>query len=162
MADKPSAISHQPRRMPVSGLDERPNILVVDDEPDMCWALDNILNSAGYQITTTTNGKEAMELMEKTSFQVVFIDAKLPDLDGLELAALIRQRSPYTAIVLISGYYYQEDRAINEGLEKNLFVGFISKPFDLEEVRLMARRAVECAKRARKGGQADGPHSTGG
>ena len=137
----------------------RPHILVVDDEPDMCWALKNILSREGYQITTVTKGKEALELVRETGFQVVFIDAKLADLDGLELAALIRQQSPHTAAVLISGYYYQEDRAINEGLEKNLFVGFISKPFDLEEVRLMARRAVELA---RQGGQADGPHSAGG
>jgi len=125
----------------------------------MCWALENILSSEGYQITTTTCGKEALDLVGEMSFRVVFIDAKLSDLDGLELAALIRQQSPRTSIVLISGYYYQEDKAINEGLEKNLFVGFISKPFDLEEVRLMARQAV---KRARKGGNADGPHSGGG
>ena len=140
-------------------LGKRPHILVVDDEPDMCWALENILDSEGYQITTTTSGKEALELVGETSFQVVFIDAKLSDLDGLELAALIRQQSPRTSIVLISGYYYQEDRTINEGLVKHLFVGFISKPFDLEEVRLMAGRAMELA---RKGGHASGPHSDGG
>jgi len=141
------------------GLGRQPHILVVDDEPDMCWALENILNSVGYQITTATSGKEAMELVGETSFQVVFIDAKLPDLDGLELAALIRQQSPHISIVLISGYYYQEDRAINEGLDKNLFAGFISKPFDLEDVRLMARRAV---KRAKREGHADAPHSGSG
>jgi len=140
-------------------LGKQPHILVVDDEPDMCWALENILNSEGYQITTTTSGKEALELVEETSFRAVFLDAKLSGLDGLELAALIRQQSPRTSIVLISGYYYQEDRAINEGLDKRLFVGFISKPFDLEEVRLMARRAVELA---RKGGHANAPHSGGG
>lgn len=122
---------------------ESSHILIVDDEPDMCWVLENILSSAEYRITTATSGKEALELVGEPGFQVVFIDAKLSDLDGLELAALIRQQSPHTAIVLISGYYYQEDRAINEGLEKNLFVGFISKPFNLEEVRLMARQAVE-------------------
>jgi DNA-binding NtrC family response regulator len=136
-----------------------PHILIVDDEPDMCWALENILNSAGYQITTVTSGKKALELVKETSFQVVFIDAKLPDLDGLELATLICQRSPHTAIVLISGYFYQEDKTITEGLHEGLFIGFISKPFDLEEVRLMARQAVE---QARKGGNANGPHSGGG
>jgi len=140
-------------------LGRRPHILVVDDEPDMCWALENILSSVGYQITTATNGKEALELARDKPFKVVFIDAKLPDMDGLELAALIRHQSPHTAIVLISGYFYQEDRAINEGLQKGLFVGFVAKPFDLEEVRFMARRAVE---RAKKGGHADAPHSSGG
>jgi len=145
--------------MPRFRLGRRTHILVVDDEPDMCWALENILNSEGYQITTATSGKEALELVGETGFEVVFIDVKLSDLDGLELAALIRQRSPRTSIVLISGYYYQEDRDINEGLEKHHFVGFISKPFDLEEIRLTARLAAE---RAKKGGHADAPHSIGG
>jgi len=121
---------------------ELPRILIIDDEPDMCWALDSILRPAGYAVTTTTSGAEALKLIAEKPYTAAFVDAKLPDLDGLELAALIRQQSPHTAIVLISGYFYQEDRAITEGLQKDLFIGFISKPFDLEEVRLMARQSV--------------------
>jgi len=127
------------------GLGKPLHVLVADDEPDMCWALENILSSAGYQVTRAANGKEALELVEEMRFHVAFVDAKLPDLDGLKLAALIRQRSPHTAIVLISGYYYPEDRAITEALQNELFIGFIAKPFDLEEVRQMARQAVERA-----------------
>jgi CheY-like chemotaxis protein len=122
---------------------ELPRILVVDDEPDMCWALENMLRPAGFMVTTTTTGAEALKLLAEEPYAATFVDAKLPDLDGLELTALIRQRSPHTTIVMISGYFYQEDRAITEGLEKGFFMGFISKPFNLEEVRLMARQAVE-------------------
>ena len=124
---------------------ELPRILVVDDEPDMCWALENTLCPAGYSVTATTSGVEALELAARGSYAAAFVDAKLPDLDGLELAALIRQRSPRTAMVLISGYFYGEDRAVAKGLEEDLFVGFVSKPFELERVRLMARRAVTTA-----------------
>ena len=138
-----------------------PRILVVDDEPDMCWALENILRPAGLTVKATTSGTEALKLLAGEPYAVAFVDAKLPDLDGLELAALIRQRSPHTAMVLISGYFYLEDRAIAEGLEKGLFISFISKPFDLEEVRLMARQAVERAERARREDHAKGPHSAG-
>jgi len=93
-------------------------------------------------VTTTTRGAEALELLARQPYVVAFVDAKLPDLDGLELVALIRQRSPHTAVVLISGYYYQEDPMVMEGLAKNLYVGFVSKPFSLNEVRSMARRAA--------------------
>jgi CheY-like chemotaxis protein len=137
---------------------ESPRILVVDDEPDMCWTLENILCPTGYAVTTTTTGAEALRLLAGEPYAVAFVDAKLPDLDGLELATLIRQQSPHTAVVLISGYFYQEDRAITEGLQNELFMGFISKPFDLEEVRLMASQAVE---RARRGGNTDRSYSAG-
>jgi len=126
------------------------HILVVDDEPDMCWALENILRPAGYAVTTTTRGVEALKLLAAEPYIVAFVDAKLPDLDGLELAALICQESPHTVIVLISGYFYEEDKTITEGLQKNLFIGFIAKPFDLEEVRRMARQAVERARGAER------------
>jgi len=104
--------------------------------------LENTLRPTGYAVTTTMTGAEALELLTEEPYAAAFVDVKLPDLDGLELAALIHQQSQHTAIVLISGYFYQEDKIINEGLEKGLFIGFIAKPFNLEEVRLMARQAM--------------------
>jgi DNA-binding NtrC family response regulator len=138
---------------------EPPRILVVDDEPDMCWALENMLRPDGYAVTTTTTGAQALELLAAEPYALAFVDAKLSDLDGLELAALIRQRSPNTAIVLISGYFYQADKAVTEGLQKNLFVDFIPKPFDLEEVRTVTRQVLEQARRET---HAKGPRSGGG
>jgi DNA-binding NtrC family response regulator len=131
-----------------------PQILIVDDEPDMCWALENILRPANYAVTAVTTGAKALELItaRERSYVAAFVDAKLPDVDGLELANSIRQQSPHTTVVLISGYYYQEDKTITEGLEKDLFIGFIAKPFSLEQVRLMAGQAVE-----RAGAQRTGP-----
>jgi CheY-like chemotaxis protein len=122
-------------------------ILVVDDEPDMCWALDNILSPAGYAVTTTTKGAEALYLLTagEPPYAAAFVDAKLPDLDGLELAALIRQQIPGVSVVLLSGYYYPEDSAIIEGLQQGLFVGFVTKPFDLHQVCLLAHQAVNKA-----------------
>ena len=138
---------------------ELPRILVVDDEPDVCWILENVLRPAGYVVTTTTRGAQALELLAEEHYAAAFVDAELPDLDGLELARLIRQRSSDTAVVLISGHFYQGDGAITEELHKGLCVGLVAKPFDLEEVRLMACRAVE---RAREENDAEGPYSPGG
>lgn len=125
------------------------SILVVDDEPDMCWALENILSPEGYQIATATSGKKALELAQERRFEVVFIDAKLPDVDGIELSSRIKQTSPQAAIVMISGYFYREDEAIDETLANELCVSFISKPFDLDEVRLAAKKAVAKARHER-------------
>jgi len=129
--------------MPEPG--NRPHILVVDDEPDMCWALENILSREGYRITTVKNAREALELAREKRFEVFFIDAKLPDMDGGQLSGLIREISPKAAIVMISGYFYREDKTIEQGLAQGLYVGFISKPFELNEVRSAARKALEGA-----------------
>lgn len=146
-------------------MNKSPRILVVDDEADMCWALKNILRPAGYAVTLATTGKEALELVAgcEQPYTGAFVDAKLPDMDGLEVAALIRQQSPRTAVVLISGYYYQEDKAIEEGLHQDLIIGFVPKPFSLEGVRRMASRAVAQAagRPTPQGGVLNGTHSTG-
>ncbi|OGO05780.1 MAG: hypothetical protein A2Y73_07405 [Chloroflexi bacterium RBG_13_56_8] len=123
-----------------------PRILIVDDEPDMCWALKSALQIYNYSVATATRGTEGLELITTERFAVAFVDAKLPDLDGLELAALIRQKSPQTAVILISGYFYPEDGVISRGLKKGLLFGFLAKPLELGEVRAIARRAVEAGE----------------
>jgi CheY-like chemotaxis protein len=127
-----------------------PHILVVDDESDLCWALEEALRPAGYIVTSVNDGQEALQCIAQQSYAVAFIDAKIPNGDGLTLASHIRKQSPNTSIVLISGYYYQEDKAINEGLQKNLFSAFIAKPFDLNEVRMLARQSVIQNSKAKK------------
>jgi DNA-binding NtrC family response regulator len=122
-----------------------PWVLVVDDEPDMCWALESTLSADGYQVTLASNGAEALQRMAERPYAVAFIDAKLPDVDGLKLAEMIHRQDARTSIVLVSGYYYQEDQAITEGLRRDRFMGFIAKPFDLNTVRQMARKAVQQA-----------------
>ena len=118
-------------------------ILVIDDEPDMLWAIENILQPVGYAVTTTARGAEALNCWPGRRMRSPCGCHRRHGRP--ELATLIRQRSPQTAIVLISGYFYEEDRVITEGLQKDLFVGFVAKPFNLEEIRLMARKALERA-----------------
>ena len=111
----------------------------------MCWGLKQVLQVSNYSVATATRTIEGLELLAAERFAVAFVDAKLPDMDGLELAALIRQQSPHTTVVLLSGHFYPDDKAISKGLEKGLLVGFIAKPFELEKVRAIARRAVEAS-----------------
>jgi DNA-binding response OmpR family regulator len=118
---------------------EQPQILIVDDEADMCWALESALSRAGYAVTTTCQGAQALELCERQRFALALVDAKLPDLDGLELIALLRRATPATHIVLISGFLDEDDMQIVEGLRQGQFDRFMAKPLDLREGREMAR-----------------------
>jgi len=104
-------------------------ILIVDDEPDMCWALEYILNKRGYVTRTALSAQDALQLMARHRFAGAFLDAKLPDMDGLELARGLRERAPDMRILMVSGYFYRDDVSIQEAIAQGLIVDFISKPF---------------------------------
>ena len=109
-------------------------ILIVDDEPDMCWALEYLLNKRGYITRKALSAQEALKLMEEHRFACAFLDAKLPDMDGLELARRIRERAPDMRLLMVSGYFYRDDISIQEAISQELIVDFISKPFLQAEI----------------------------
>lgn len=121
---------------------KKASVLVVDDESDLCWALENILSPAGYRVTRATTGQEAMERSRETLFALALIDAKLPDVDGTELVSQLKAVNPGMAVIMISGYFYKEDRVIEEGLLNGTYAAFIAKPFDLSEVRRVTGQAL--------------------
>ena len=114
--------------------------LIVDDEPDMCWALQHILKGRGFLSRIASNAGDALKLMESGRFRLAFLDAKLPDMEGLELARRIREVAPTTLIVMVSGYFYKDDLAIQKAFEDGLISGFISKPFLNDEILQEVRR----------------------
>ncbi len=109
-------------------------ILIVDDEPDMCWALEHVLHRQGLVTRKALSAGEALSLLARHRFAGVFLDAKLPDMDGLELARQIAARAPGTQIMMVSGYFYRDDVSIQEAICQGLIRGFISKPFLQAEI----------------------------
>jgi len=109
-------------------------ILIVDDEPDMCWALEHLFKNHGLSTQKALSGQEALDLMGQHRFACAFLDAKLPDMDGLELARQILQIDPGISIVMVSGYFYRDDPFIQNAISQGLISGFISKPFLQEEI----------------------------
>lgn len=124
-------------------MSEKPQILIVDDEADMCWALENILMPKGYKSYSVMSGKEGFELLKKLypSIRLIFLDVKLPDIDGLKLADLIKQDYPEIKIAIITGYYYRDTESVQRGLSKGLFDYFIGKPFSISEIRLAIEKS---------------------
>lgn len=111
------------------------SILIVDDEPDMCRAVAHILDGMGFSSQKAFNGEQALQLICKKHFRMVIIDAKLPDIEGLDLAAQIRQKDAGACIFFVSGYFYKNDREIRLAMSQGLIAGFISKPFDHDEIQ---------------------------
>jgi two-component system, OmpR family, response regulator len=109
-------------------------ILIVDDEPDMCWALEHTLSIQGLATRKAQSAQEALDLLAQHHFAYAFLDAKLPDMDGLELSRRLLEIAPGTRIVMVSGYFYRDDLSIQEAISQGLIRGFISKPFLREEI----------------------------
>ncbi len=103
--------------------------LIVDDEPNMCWALENLLKKEAIVSKQAKLAEDALRLMESNRFTMAFLDLKLPDMDGLELARRIKSIDPAVRIVMVSGYSYRDDEPMRLSLEEGLICDFIAKPF---------------------------------
>ena len=119
-----------------------PTALVVDDELDLAWALQQTLILDGWKVFVARTGGVASKLAATAPVHIAFVDAKLPDMDGRDVAKCITELQPDVMVYLISGYYYPEDREVREGLHQHLFAGFISKPLDLSEISRLAQHAL--------------------
>ncbi|MDP2999730.1 MAG: response regulator [Bryobacterales bacterium] len=116
--------------------------LIVDDEPDAGWALEHILRPSAIRLERALTAMEALERMRGRTFSLAFLDVKLPDLDGLELARRIRAIDPLLPIILISGYYYKDAAAIQQAQAEGLIHDFIGKPFLHAELMRAVARAL--------------------
>ena len=116
-------------------------VLVVDDEPDVCWALESALKR-GYDVATTCSGREAATLLASGDYRLAFVDAKLGDMEGLQLAQEVSELDLDIAIVLVSGYVADDDDAVRIALESGLLRAFIAKPFSLEQIRSAAAEVL--------------------
>ncbi|PTL36268.1 two-component system response regulator [Candidatus Methylomirabilis limnetica] len=117
-------------------------VLVVDDEKDICWALQIGLKDEGVHITHVYRGEDAMRQVQGRRFDAAIIDVKLPGMSGIEVSHVIRRLVPRLPILMISGYHYEEDQPIVEGIRRGDFQGFISKPFELHHVTTLLKRAI--------------------
>jgi DNA-binding NtrC family response regulator len=123
-------------------------ILVVDDEPDMLRLLSMIVKEkTPYDITTTNNPIEAVELAIKGGYDVVITDLKMPGLDGIELLNAVRKFDQDIPIIIITAYATAESAA--EAMDKNAF-DFITKPFRKEQILFTIEKALKWLRTQRE------------
>jgi CheY-like chemotaxis protein len=115
-------------------MSENRTFLIVDDEPEMCWIIEQVLISGGFAVRKALSAGEALDLVAADSFHGILLDAKLPDMEGMELARRIKAMAPTTPLVMVSGYFYRDDVAIREALHEGLISGFVAKPFDRRDI----------------------------
>lgn len=106
-------------------------ILIVDDEKDMCWLLENALKEIHYKVTSVNSGREAFDSIKLEEPDIVLLDLRLKDVDGLNVLRKIKELWPKIKIIIISAFAGQ---AIKEKAQKLGAVGFVDKPFKVEDV----------------------------
>lgn len=122
-------------------------ILIVDDEATAVENLAHVCRKEGHEVTTRTSGKGALEALDKHSYDVVLTDLKMEKVDGMAVLARVKELSPDTAVILITGYATL-DSAI-EAMKAGAF-HYIAKPFRLDEVREVVRNALEVVRLKRE------------
>ena len=115
-------------------------ILIVDDDPRMRKSLANLLHREGYVITEAPGGKEAADHLGSDVFDLVIADLKMEPLSGLDLLRLVKQMSPDVEVILITAFGTIEVAV--EAMRLGAF-DFITKPFQVEEILLRVRNALE-------------------
>lgn len=115
-------------------------ILIVDDEATAAENLAHVCRKEGHEVTTRTTGTGAIEILEKSHFDVVLTDLRMEKVDGMAILGRARELHPETAVILITGYATL-DSAV-EAMKAGAF-HYIAKPFRLDEVREVVRKALE-------------------
>lgn len=107
------------------------NVMVVDDDRSMRFTLEGIIDDEGYTVRVAENGYQAIELAKETTFHWVFMDIRMPGLNGVETYLEIKKISPECRVVMMTGFSVEElvNQALKEGVYAVLF-----KPLPVEQV----------------------------
>jgi len=115
-------------------------ILVVDDEKSMREFLEIMLRGDGYKVEIAESGRDALERIEKKFFDAVISDVKMPDVDGIAVLRKAKETWPDTAVIMITAFA-STDTAV-EAMKQGA-LDYITKPFNIEEMRIILQRALE-------------------
>jgi CheY-like chemotaxis protein len=111
----------------------QPLVLVVDDDPDLCANLWDLLRERGYRVAIAHDELAAAEQLKDTWFRAVVIDMKLPDGDGSSVFRLVRQNNPQARTVVITGHRTETERLVQQVLKEGADA-VCYKPFDVSKL----------------------------
>ena len=107
------------------------NILIIDDEEDILNACKNVLEDEGYDVDIANSYEEALKTFNNKKVDLVFLDVWLPNVDGLDILSNIKEKYPYTAVIMMSGHAGVETavRATKMGA-----YDFLEKPISISKL----------------------------
>ena len=119
---------------------KKPVILVVDDEPDMCEMLSELLSDEGYKLETATNGKDAVKKVLGGSVDIVLLDIMMPGQDGIDTLRQIKDIRPKLPVVMITGF---GTLSTDRNAMKLGAYDYIKKPFNIDCIKEIIKQGLE-------------------
>src|SRR5438132_14078208 len=120
-----------------------PRILIVDDEPGIRQSLKGVFEDEGFQTEAVSSGEECLKKLEQAAYDLVLLDIWLPGIDGIETLRRLREISPATRVIMISGH---ATIATAVTATKLGAYDFIEKPLSLDHTLLTARNALSYSR----------------
>jgi two-component system, chemotaxis family, protein-glutamate methylesterase/glutaminase len=121
-------------------------VLLVDDEPLLLEALTDYLielDKGRYAVLKAHNGRQALEILDSEDICLVISDIYMPEISGIQLLALIKEKYPNTSVILMTAFFSEQLRT---KAEKNGCLNFIEKPFEFEQMRTLILENIAKAK----------------
>lgn len=120
-------------------------ILVVDDEPHICRALDRLLTEKGHQVETTSSPLKALEMLDKTKYDLILLDLRMPDMSGIEFYDRIKAISPrlQQKVICVTGDVVSTQ---NEAFLHETGIPCVAKPFGVNELMKQIKHVLEGEK----------------
>jgi len=122
-------------------------ILIVDDDPGTCTTLKNILLKKGYRISIAHDGEKALTMTQEKTYDIIFIDLKLPTINGLEVYLKIKEIDPKLVAIMMTGYCKEMTDLVEEALNNDAYT-CIFKPLDIEKLLMLVEEILERKKKA--------------
>jgi DNA-binding NtrC family response regulator len=107
------------------------NILVVDDLRSIRLTLGGILEDKGHNVVTAENGYQAIEEVRKTRFDIIFMDIKMPGINGVQTFREVKKIDPKAVVIMMTAYSVEE--LVKEALEEGAYA-VVYKPFDIDKI----------------------------
>jgi len=119
---------------------QKANILIVDDEKDICMALNILLSKEGHAVKEAYNGEQALQRMKEEDFDVIMTDIKMGKMDGFEVLKEAQKISPETSVIMMTAF-----ASVGSAVEamRAGAADYITKPFINDEIRLTIRRILQ-------------------
>jgi CheY-like chemotaxis protein len=119
------------------------SILVIDDEEDIRKSFVSALEKTGYQIDTAESGKEGIRKERSKKYDLIFLDLKMPGIDGVEALREIRKVNEETPIYIITAFYQEFLDELNTALKEGLKFELLKKPIIDDQILSVAKSILE-------------------